>query len=733
MTGAAGGVGTRAAAFTSAALIASQVAGKAARDALFLTSFPVTMLPAVTALSAGLSLAGALWISRVIARRSPATVLPRLFAVSALGLIVEWIVQARAPAMAAVAVYLHMAVFGPLLLTAFWSLVNERFDPHSARHAVGRIALGGTVGGVLGALLAWQAASHVALPTIILLLAALHVACLLGTLRFRARSVRVNEPPPLVRVSTVTMLRQEPYLRSLALLVALGAILSALLDYVFSREAVETFASGSSLLTFFALFWLAIAVLSLVMQLVLGQRALERLGLAANMAFLPLAVIVGGIAVLAAPGLIAASVLRGGESVQRNTMFRSAYELLYTPLSERQKRSVKVHIDIGFDRIGTLIAAGLIALGLAISPSEAPTYLVALAIALGAVTLAVVRTLHAAYTRALAHGLRDGAVQLALPSLARPDTSTEYVAENLERDRVIQRVEALRPRHASSLASPARGGPAFEALLAPTAIPDGRQLLSADVDEVSHALRSVELSAASPLTAYVILLLAHKRLHVEALAALCRAAPAVTGQLIDALVDRGMDFVVRRRIPIALAACTSQRAAEGLLIGLVDARFEVRYACGRALWRITDASPDLVIPRETIVDAIVIEVEREAPSAAPVELDPSAIEEASALVDSMLALDRVDRTLEHVFTILGLHLDREPLRMAYRALHHPDIRHRGTGLEYLQTVLPRDIREAVWPLVGALAPLPPPRSARDVLADLARATVVHAPEGGERD
>ncbi len=733
MTGAAGGVGTRAAAFTSAALIASQVAGKAARDALFLTSFPIEMLPAATATAAVLSLAGALWISRVIARRSPATVLPRLFAVSALGLVIEWIVDTRAPAVAAVAVYMHMSVFGPLLLTAFWSLVNERFDPHSARRAVGRIALGGTVGGVLGALLAWQAANLVTLPTIILLLAGLHGACLVGTLRFRARSVRVNEPPALVRVSTVTMLRREPYLRSLALLVALGAILSALLDFVFNRQAVETFSSGSSLLTFFALFWLAIAVLSLVMQLVLGQRALERLGLAANMAFLPLVVIAGGLAVLAAPGVISASILRGGESVQRNTLFRSAYELLYTPLSERQKRSVKVHIDIGFDRIGTLVAAGLIALCLALSHAAAPTYLVALAIVMGVVTLVVVRTLHAAYTRALAHGLRDGAVQLALPSLALPDTSTEYVAENLERDHVIQRVEALRPRHDSSRASPARGGPAFEALRAPSALPDGRRLLSADVDEVSHALRSVQLESTPTLTPYVILLLAHKQLHGDALAALSRAAPGMTGQLLDALVDRRMDFVVRRRVPIALAACTSQRAVDGLLVGLADHRFEVRYACGRALWRVTDANLDIVIPREKLVEAILIEAEREAPSAGPVELDASAIEEASALVDAMLALDRVDRTLEHVFTILGLLLDREPLRMAYRALHHPDIRHRGTGLEYLQTVLPHDIRNAVWPLVGALAPLPPPRSARDVLSDLARATVVHAPEGGERD
>ena len=32
-----------------------------------------------------------------------------------------------------------------------------------------------------------------------------------------------------------------------------------------------------------------------------------------------------------------------------------------------------------------------------------------------------------------------------------------------------------------------------------------------------------------------------------------------------------------------------------------------------------------------------------------------------------------------IFTILSLHLEREPLRMAFRALHHEDAHHRGTA------------------------------------------------------
>lgn len=83
-----------------------------------------------------------------------------------------------------------------------------------------------------------------------------------------------------------------------------------------------------------------------------------------------------------------------------------------------------------------------------------------------------------------------------------------------------------------------------------------------------------------------------------------------------------------------------------------------------------------------------------------------------------LKQDRVNRTLEHVFHILCLHLDREPLRIAFRALHHEDEKFRGTALKYLSTVLPDEIRQRVWPFLSESAPLTSERVPADLLADL---------------
>jgi hypothetical protein len=218
------------------------------------------------------------------------------------------------------------------------------------------------------------------------------------------------------------------------------------------------------------------------------------------------------------------------------------------------------------------------------------------------------------------------------------------------------------------------------------------------------------------------LLLAHPELHDSALQALRRCAPHITGQLLDALLDPNMDFVVRRRIPRALRVCSTQRAADGLLLGIADERCEVRYECARALVKITDDNPQIVISQPAVIEAIRREVESSQllVDYSSSQFDEDEQDEQQALVDDLVR-DRANRSLEHMFTILSLVLEREPLRMAFKALHHQDDRYRGTALEYLDTVLPTEIREIIWPYLGETAPLASVRPASELLADLARA------------
>src|SRR5689334_17281228 len=108
-------------------MIAQQVAGKAVRDALFLSTFYVKSLPAMMAGGAIASLIGVIVISTLLARRSPTDVLPFLFGANAIAVGAAFVAFSRAPRASALVLYLAMAVLGPVILSTFWSVINEHF------------------------------------------------------------------------------------------------------------------------------------------------------------------------------------------------------------------------------------------------------------------------------------------------------------------------------------------------------------------------------------------------------------------------------------------------------------------------------------------------------------------------------------------------------------------------------------------------------------------------------
>jgi hypothetical protein len=68
-------------------------------------------------------------------------------------------------------------------------------------------------------------------------------------------------------------------------------------------------------------------------------------------------------------------------------------------------------------------------------------------------------------------------------------------------------------------------------------------------------------------------------------------------------------------------------------------------------------------------------------------------------VDGFLR-DRTSRSLQHVFSILALVFEREPMRLALTALSGDDENLRGTALEYLDEVLPSEVKASLWPYVS---------------------------------
>jgi AAA family ATP:ADP antiporter len=659
------------------------------RDALFLSAFSVASLPGIMVVAALVSVCGAMGFASALGRRPPAAILSGVLWIQALLLCGEWGIGADQPRLVAAAFYVQMAFLGPGIVSAFWSVVNERFDPHTARRVVGKIGTGASAGGVVGGALAWGSAHVLPVRALLPALAVVSMLAVFALRRLRptgAPDPLVSEPPDGASTG-LRSIRQYPYLLQLGGIVALGALAEALLDYLLKAGAARAFADAEQLGRFFGLFYACVALLTLAVQASATRPLLDRLGLAGTASVQPAAVAVVSAAGLLLPSLGSAVAARGLGSALRDSLFRSSYELFYTPLPAWQKRRSKVLVDIAADKIGSLTGATLLMLLVATAPiSVRGLWLLSLVAMLGSVLLA--RRLHLGYVHALEGSLRSGAVDIAPDEVMDSTTRLTLTRTALDRESLLAQIRALHGETELDLTS------SPDLLIA--------DLESGQSERIRSALGKVR-SADLAMLPMLVALLARDDVFPDALRALRRIAPDITGQLVDTLMDARQPSGVRRRIPRVLKVCSTPQAVDGLMRGLEDTDFAVRRACGAVLLWIRDRHADLFVVVAPVHAALAREL-----SASGTEPEAQ---------------------LDHLFALLSLVGEVEPLRVARWALRGQDQRLRGTALEYLDHVLPAPVRDAVLSRLRSAGPAPAVPRPRPEVEEELRQSSVSLPRG----
>jgi HEAT repeat protein len=208
------------------------------------------------------------------------------------------------------------------------------------------------------------------------------------------------------------------------------------------------------------------------------------------------------------------------------------------------------------------------------------------------------------------------------------------------------------------------------------------------------------------LVPHLITLLDHPEHAEDARMELRWLVPRVIGQLTDALLDADQTLTVRQRIPAVMEICHNPRVVQGLLEGLADGEFNVRYASARALARMRSRDASLVLPTASVYAAVRAEVNVDRTAWRTRSLGNGGDAGFGPNVDGD-AGEGASLSLDHVFTLLGLVLDRDALHLALQALSSDNRNLRGTALEYLDNVLPEDLRRRLWRHLGIAAPPAP--------------------------
>jgi ATP:ADP antiporter, AAA family len=618
---------------------------------------------------------------------------PRLFVLSTFLILSEWALVGSARRIAAVLVYLHFTALGAILVSGFWAIVNERFDPRTARRTIARITAGGSLGGLLGGILPERVGAGLPLTAMLPILAVLTLLAA-GFVRGVGFGSQPRVPPERDEAEGTILaagevLRKSSYLTSLALLVALTSSAEGVLDFVFKARASAAAPTGEVLLRFFAAFYTATALIGILIQVTVLRSVLGRLGIGRSASLLPAGVSVGAVGALIFPGLTPVLLARGVEVVLRSSLFRAAYELLFTPVAPLEKRATKLLLDVGAARVGDVLGGGLILVTLALAQGGASPILLTLTCVLSGSALLVARRLNLGYVSALAGSIQRQAGDL-------PDPTEDDAAAWMQTVGGFD-LSGIRSRLAVPPSSDYAPKPPTPEL-PPTApeTPLEVAVRAGEADQVRRILAKSSIKPGEIETA--IELLAWDAVAPAAIRSLAAVAPANTDVLLQHLLDPEEDFAIRRRLVNVLAGSRSIPVFEGLLQALGDRRFEVRYRAGRALSQMAGEIRGLVVDRARVQAVILKELEVERGVWESRQLIDVAEEETSPMEAEVLR-DRVSRSLEHVFTLLSLLLPRETLRLAFHALHTSDPYLRGTALEYLETVLPDVMWQRLAPVL----------------------------------
>lgn len=274
--------------------------------------------------------------------------------------------------------YVWTSVFALFVVTVFWGLLADCFDNSQAKRMFSFIAVGSSIGGIVGSSVTAVLADN--LPTFSLLLIAcvplevaswcarvLHRNFGTGEVRVEGESARAISGGALDGMKAVF---SSPYLIGIASFIALMTFVSTVLYFQQASLVAEAFTDRGVRTAFFAKVDLAVNVLTIILQVYLTARIIKWIGVGVTLALVPVAVAIGFVALGLYPTLAVLVVIQVFYRAGRYGFTKPAREILWTVLDRKAKYKSKPFLDAAVYRGGDLasgwIYTGLAALGLSL-------------------------------------------------------------------------------------------------------------------------------------------------------------------------------------------------------------------------------------------------------------------------------------------------------------------------------------------------------------------------------
>ena len=262
--------------------------------------------------------------------------------------------------------YTMVGMFALLATSQFWVLANVVFNVREAKRLFGFIGAGGIAGGIIGGYLTSILAGYLGNGILMILAGLLIATCTLVFKRIWKTRVQTlskfkrKERATVSTESSIKLIYKSKHLTYLAAVIGLGVLVAKLVDYQFSYIAAAKIPDPQELASFFGFWFSTFNIVSLLIQLFITNKILENTDISVSLIALPIGIVLLCLALLIFPELWIVIIIKGLDGSLKQSLHKSAVELLALPIPSSIKNKTKTFIDVVVDSLATGLAGFLL-------------------------------------------------------------------------------------------------------------------------------------------------------------------------------------------------------------------------------------------------------------------------------------------------------------------------------------------------------------------------------------
>lgn len=257
------------------------------------------------------------------------------------------------------AFYVVMAIFAVLSASQFWVLANVVFNVRQAKRIFGFIGAGAIGGGIVGGYITTLLAGPLGSENLIFVAAGILALCIPNTyyiwtkfvLSTQSKFQRRKKIPKIEH--PFFLIRKSSHLTNLSAIIAISVIVAKLVDFQFGAITSSIIKDPDELTAFFGFWFSNFNVISLIIQLILTRRIVNKIGIGGSLFLLPASIFIGATLVLFLPVLWTAVLLKSSDASLKQSLNRATFELLAVPVPNEIKNQAKIFIDVVVDSVAT--------------------------------------------------------------------------------------------------------------------------------------------------------------------------------------------------------------------------------------------------------------------------------------------------------------------------------------------------------------------------------------------